>query len=62
MKGEESEEKEEATEEQTQMIDIIMFSGDEEVVNDNLADWEIVTMNQNLIEIDMKFQDPLNVS
>ena len=44
------------------LIDLIMFDGDEDVVDDNLIDWVIVSVGESLIEIDLKFQEPLQVS
>ena len=37
------------------MIEVIMMSGEEEEVNENFTGWEVVTVNPNLIEIDLNF-------
>ena len=41
------------------LIDLTMFKGDENVKDDNLIDWKIVSTSQKLIEIDLYFERPL---
>ena len=44
------------------MIDLFMIDGDEDVIDENLTDWMIESVSEKLIEIDLKFQEPLMVS
>ena len=44
------------------MIDLIMIDGDEDVIDENLIDWKIASVSDKLIEIDLRFQEPLMVS
>ena len=39
-----------------------MFKGEEEKVDANLKSWEIVSVSSKLIEIDLTFVKPLQVS
>ena len=39
-----------------------MYKGDEEVLDDNLLGWEIVSVSPKLIEINLNFDKPLLVS
>ena len=44
------------------MIDLVMYKGDEDVEDDNLLSWEITTVSPTLIEIDLTFERPQDVS
>ena len=44
------------------LIDIVMFKGEEEELDQNLGSWEIVSVSDTLIEIDLHFEEPLQVS
>ena len=44
------------------LIDIVMFKGEEEELDQNLGSWEIVSVSDTLIEIDLHFEEPLLVS
>ena len=45
------------------MIEILMIKGDEDdEVDENLTNWEIASVSQKLIEIDLEFSNPLGVS
>ena len=39
-----------------------MFKGDEDTFDPNLKDWKIVSVSSKLIEIDLIFEKPLQVS
>ena len=39
-----------------------MYKGDVDEIDDNLIGWEIVSVSEKLIEIDLEFRAPLNVS
>ena len=39
-----------------------MMKSDEDEIDDNLTSWEIVSVNEKLIEVDLNFRDPLLVS
>ena len=45
-----------------ELIDLVVYKGDEELLNDNLIGWEIVSVSSKLIEIDLNFEKPLLVS
>ena len=44
------------------LIDIKMLKGDSDEQNENLQDWQIVSVSSELIEIDLNFANPLEVS
>ena len=44
------------------LIDIVMFKGEEEELDQNLGSWEIVSVSDTLIELDLHFEEPLLVS
>ena len=44
------------------LIDLAILKGEEEVPDDFLTSWEIVSVSATLIEIDLHFKDPLLVS
>ena len=44
------------------LIEIVMFRGEEEELDQNLGSWEIVSVSDTLIEIDLHFEEPLQVS
>ena len=46
----------------TKLIDLVMYRGDEDVEDENLASWEIVSVSPTLIEIDLTFHKSLYVS
>ena len=39
-----------------------MFQGDQDEIDYNLLGWKIVSVGKRLIEIDLIFEDPLDVS
>ena len=45
-----------------EMLDLMMYKGDEDEEDDNLLSWEIKTVSPTLIEIDLTFERPLDVS
>ena len=47
---------------ETKLIDFVMMKSDEDEIDDNLTGWEIVSVNEKLIEVDLNFRDPLLVS
>ena len=44
------------------LVDIRMLKGDSDEQNENLQDWKIVSVSSELIEIDLGFANPLEVS
>ena len=44
------------------LIDLAVYKGDEDIKDENLKSWEIVSVNPTLIEIDLTFYKPLYVS
>ena len=44
------------------LIDLVVYKGDELVEDENLLRWEIVSVEEELIEIDLFFERPLHVS
>ena len=40
----------------------MMISGETEEVSDNLIGWQIVSISSTNIEIDLEFEEPLEVS
>ena len=45
-----------------EMIDVYMFKGDEDVIDDNLKSWKIISVTPKLIEIEVVFENPIQVS
>ena len=45
-----------------ELIDIYMFKGDEDVIDDNLKSWKIISVTSKLIEIEVVFENPIQVS
>ena len=41
---------------------MIVFMGDEDKTDENFTGWEIVSVTENLIELDLNFREPLQVS
>ena len=39
-----------------------MIKGDEDVKDDNLRSWKIISVSPTLIEIDLEFENPVQVS
>ena len=44
------------------LTDLVVYKGDEDIEDENLKSWEIVSVNPTLIEIDLTFYKPLYVS
>ena len=44
------------------LIELFMLKGDEETIDTNLKGWDIVSVSSKLIEIDLTFDQPLQVS
>ena len=45
-----------------ELIELIMLKGDEDVQDDNLKSWKIISVSPTLIEIDLEFENPVQVS
>ena len=45
-----------------ELIDLFIFRGDEDIQDDNLKSWKISSVSPTLIEIDLEFENPVQVS
>ena len=45
-----------------ELIELVMLKGDEDVQDDNLKSWKIISVSPTLIEIDLEFENPVQVS
>ena len=41
--------------ENNKLLDLIMLSGDDKNIDDNLIDWEIIMVTPTSIDVDLKF-------
>ena len=44
------------------VLSVLMISGDTEEVDENLVDWQLVTIDPEKLEIDLEFREPIQVS
>ena len=44
------------------LLDIMMLSGDKEEFDGNLLSWKLVSISPTLMEVDLEFYKPLEVS
>ena len=44
------------------LIDLMMLKGEDEVLDENLVSWQIISVGAKLIEIKLEFASPLSVS
>ena len=50
------------TSKQKRLINVMMLSGDEHMIDGNLVSWSITSVSPTLISIDLVFDSPLSVS
>lgn len=50
------------TSKQNRLMNVMMLSGDEHMIDENLVSWSITSVSPTLISIDLVFDSPLSVS
>ena len=49
-------------ESKNKLLDVMMLSGDNEMIDDNLKDWKLISVTSSEITVDVEYENPLLVS